>query len=130
MRRLLSALFLLLAFSAWAQSTEEKDSVVVAQASHAIDSLVLKDTIKTELVSLPSDLDFIPADESPELIADRLGCLQQTIELNYNSKVHAFIEYFTVRDREYLKMVLRRRELYFPLFEKKLKQYNLPDELK
>jgi membrane-bound lytic murein transglycosylase D len=60
----------------------------------------LKDTVKTELVSLPSEIEFVPADETPELIADRLGCLQKTIELSYNGKVHAFIDYFTVRDRE------------------------------
>ncbi len=107
---------------------EKKDSISIATSP--VDSLVLKDTVKTELVSLPSNLEFIPADETPELIADRLSCLQQTIPLTYNSKVHAFIDYFSVRDRDYTRMVLRRKDLYFPLFEKKLKQYNLPDELK
>jgi membrane-bound lytic murein transglycosylase D len=121
---------MVLAGLAAAQKEPVKDTLVVAQASALMDSLVMKDTVKTELVSLPSNLDFVPADESPELIADRLGCLQQTIELPYNSKVHAFVDYFTVRDREYIRMVLRRKNLYFPLFEKKLKEYGLPDELK
>ncbi len=112
-----------------AQKVQEKDSLVIAQAP-ALDSLVLKDTVKTELINLPSNLDYIPADETPELIADRLSCLQNTIELPYNNKVHGFIDYFTVRDREYIRMALRRKDLYFPLFEKKLKEYNLPDELK
>jgi membrane-bound lytic murein transglycosylase D len=130
MKKLFLIIFVGLSISSFAQNEEEKDSIVVVQSAIVVDSLVLKDTIKTELVSLPSDFDFIPADETPELIADRLGCLQQTIELPYNSKVHAFIDYFTVRDRDYTKMVMRRRDLYFPLFEKKLKEYNLPDELK
>jgi membrane-bound lytic murein transglycosylase D len=131
MKKILTVIFSLLIFSVYAQNVEEKDTIVVGQSPIPADSLLaLKDTVKTELVSLPSDIDFIPADESPELIADRLGCLQKTIELSYNSKVHAFIDYFTVRDREYTKMVLRRRDLYFPLFEKKLKEYGLPDELK
>jgi len=65
-----------------------------------------------------------------KLIADRLNCLEQTISLGYNNKVHAFIEYFTVRDRDYTRSMLRRKDLYFPLFEKKLKEYKLPDELK
>lgn len=123
-------IFTILSFSSFAQNGEERDSIVVGQSAVVVDSLLQKDTVKTELVSLPSELDYIPADETPELIADRLGCLQRTIELSYNSKVHAFIDYFTVRDRDYTKMVLRRRDLYFPLFEKKLKEYNLPDELK
>jgi len=45
------------------------------------------------------------------LIADRLGCLQQTIPLAYNDQVHAFINYFTIRDRDYTRMVLRRKDL-------------------
>ena len=130
MRKFAVIIFSLLTFSIYAQNAEEKDSIVVAQSPIVVDSLVLKDTVKTELVSVPSDLEFVPADESPELITDRLACLQKTIELTYNSKVHAFIDYFTVRDREYTRMVLRRKDLYFPLFEKKLKEYGLPDELK
>jgi membrane-bound lytic murein transglycosylase D len=130
MRKFATIIFSLLTFSIYAQSADEKDSIVIAQSPIAVDSLVLRDTVKTELVNLPSDIEFVPADETPELIADRLGCLQKTIELSYNSRVHGFIDYFTVRDRDYTKMVLRRRDLYFPLFEKKLKEYGLPDELK
>ncbi len=131
MKKFVTLVFSLLTFSIYAQNAEEKDSIVVVQSPIPVDSLLIsKDTVKTELISLPSDIDFVPADESPELIADRLGCLQKTIELSYNSKVHAFIDYFTVRDREYTKMVLRRKDIYFPLFEKKLKEYGLPDELK
>src|SRR5258708_28107484 len=116
--------------SAKAQGGEAKDSVLVAIAPNVIDSLIEKDTVKTELVALPSNLEFIPADDAPELIADRLSCLQQTIALPYNKRVHGFIEYFTVRDREYTRSMLRRKDLYFPLFEKKLKEYGLPEELK
>jgi len=76
------------------------------------------------------DLEFIPADETPELIADRLRCLEQTIPLTYNEKTQAFINYFVVKDREYTKMVMRRINLYFPLFEKYFEKYNLPEELK
>lgn len=130
MKKFITLIFSAVIFSIHAQNVDEKDSIVLAQAPVVADSLILKDTVKMELVNFPSDLDFIPADETPELIADRLNCLQRTIELSYNSKVHAFVDYFTVRDRDYTKMILRRRDLYFPLFEKKLKQYNLPDELK
>lgn len=101
--------------------------------------LIVKDTLAGDLILpidttitliMPNNLEYIPADATPQLIADRLGCLQKTIELTYNSKVHSFIDYFTIRDREYTRMVQRRKDLYFPLFEKKLKEYNLPDELK
>src|ERR1043165_2232443 len=131
MRLFFAIIFLLGLTTAFAQVEERKDTLVVSAVSSVIDSLIEKDkdTVKTELVALPSNFDFIPADDEPVLIADRLSCLQRTIPLTYNSKVHAFIEYFTVRDREYTKSMLRRKDLYFPLFEKKLKEYNLPDGL-
>lgn len=82
------------------------------------------------LVILPANYEYIPADDTPELIVDRLSCIQNIIPLTYNEKVHSFINYFTIRDREYTKQMLRRKDMYFPLFEKYMKQYNIPDELK
>jgi membrane-bound lytic murein transglycosylase D len=131
MRKLVVILFFA-PFLAWSQEITINDTLAIANNDAAIDSLnnIPKDTIKSELVSIPSNLDFAPADDTPELIADRLACLQNTIELTYNSRVHGFIEYFTVRDREYTRNMLRKKDLYFPLFERYLKQYHLPDELK
>ena len=87
------------------------------------------DTIGSNF-ELPTDVEFIPANATPELVSDRLSCLQKDIELTYNKRVHGFIDYFTIRDREYTRMVQRRKDLYFPIFERKLKEYGLPDELK
>jgi membrane-bound lytic murein transglycosylase D len=92
--------------------------------------LMLADTVTPNFTSLAYDVEYIPADDTPELIADRLSCLQGKIPLAYNDKVHAFINYFLIRDREHTRMVLRKKDLYFPLFEKQLKAYNIPDELK
>nr|WP_255647403.1 lytic transglycosylase domain-containing protein [Fulvivirga sedimenti] len=77
-----------------------------------------------------SDLEYIPADADYELIEDRLSCIENEIPLNYNERVHAFVNYFAVKDRDYMRMVLKRKEVYFPLFEKYLKKYGLPEELK
>lgn len=82
------------------------------------------------LFALPQQYEYIPAEETPELVADRLSCLQGTIPLTYNNNVHGFINFFTIRNRDYTRLMLRRRDLYFPLFEKYLAQYNLPQELK
>lgn len=88
------------------------------------------DSTVATLLILPSDLEYIPGDDTPELIEDRLNCLEKQIPLTYNNTVHGFIDFFTVRNREYTRMVQRRQDLFFPLFEKYLAQYNLPDELK
>lgn len=77
-----------------------------------------------------SDFEHVPADADYGLIEDRLSCIQGDIPLHFNTRVHAFINYFAVKDREYTNMVLARKNLYFPLFEKYLQKYGLPDELK
>jgi membrane-bound lytic murein transglycosylase D len=72
----------------------------------------------------------VPGDDDPALFADRLACIEKTMPLTYNERIHAFINYFTVKDREYTRMMMRRKNLYFPIFEKYLAKYGLPDELK
>ncbi len=119
-----------LAASVAAVAQTEPDSVALPEDSLAVaaSEVLLLDTIPFVLV--PAHIDYIPADETPALLKDRLGCIEQTIALTYNDKVHAFINYFTIRDREYTRMVQRRKDLYFPLFERYLAHYGLPDELK
>ena len=73
--------------------------------------------------------EFIP-EVNFDLAQDRLSCIEREVPLHFNSIVHSFIEYFVIRDRAYTRMVMQRKELYFPLFEEKLKKYGLPDELK
>ncbi|HTJ53520.1 MAG TPA: LysM peptidoglycan-binding domain-containing protein [Cyclobacteriaceae bacterium] len=109
------------------------DSVVVDSLEVAVaeeEMLFKEDTADFVYYYQPSNLDYIPGEDSPALIEDRLSCLSNNIELTYNDKIHAFINYFTVRDREYTRMVMRRKNLYFPIFEKYLRQYGLPEELK
>ncbi len=115
------------AFSSFAQDLEV-DSLSVQDANMEIANPL--DTLRAATFVPIEDLEFVPADETPELIADRLSCLEQTIPLTYNDKTHAFINYFVVKDRDYTKMVMRRKDVYFPLFEKYFEKYNLPDELK
>ncbi|MFT5640637.1 MAG: membrane-bound lytic murein transglycosylase D, partial [Cyclobacteriaceae bacterium] len=73
--------------------------------------------------------DFIP-DATYEEVEDRVGCIDSEIVLNYNNKVKSFIDYFTIRDRDYSRRTLHYSTYYFPMFEKYLKKYNLPDALK
>ncbi len=65
-----------------------------------------------------------------DLIADRLTCLEKDVPLHFNDKVRAFIDYFTIKNREYTKGVIQRRDRFFPIFEEILAKHNMPDELK
>jgi membrane-bound lytic murein transglycosylase D len=124
-KSLFAGLTMALTSCGWAQVEQLADTLTFTSASEEL--AFHQDTL--DFIA-PFDLEYIPADDTPELIADRLSCLQRTIPLEYNDKVHGFINYFTIKDREYTRMVLRRKDLYFPLFEKYLARYNLPDELK
>jgi len=113
-----------------AQEEEEGPVMDTLELPAPTGDLIPMDSLPITLLSLPGDLEYIPADDTPELLADRLSCLQGTIPLTYNNTVHGFINYFTVRNREYTRTMQRKQDLFFPLFEKSLAQYQLPDELK
>jgi membrane-bound lytic murein transglycosylase D len=113
-----------------AQEQEEETDTVTLELPTPTGDLIPLDSVPITLIVLPNELEYIPADETPELLADRLSCLQHIIPLTYNSTVHGFINYFTVRNREYTRTMQRKKDLFFPLFEKSLAQYHLPDELK
>ncbi|XOV92009.1 MAG: LysM peptidoglycan-binding domain-containing protein [Bacteroidota bacterium] len=73
--------------------------------------------------------DYIP-DASYDLVEDRISCIDSDVPLNYNERVKAFIDYFTVRDRAYTRKIMRRVDFYFPIFEEYLAKYDLPKDLK
>jgi membrane-bound lytic murein transglycosylase D len=66
----------------------------------------------------------------PAIIQPRLQALQKEIPLTYNSTIHQFVEYFAYRKPSFTKTMLERKGVYFPIYEKYLKKYGLPDELK
>lgn len=73
--------------------------------------------------------EFIP-DISYDSIESKLKALQGEVELNLTPKVKAFIDYFTVRNREYTKKAIANANFYFPIFEHYLAKHGLPEELK
>ena len=135
-----SVFFLFMFFSTLAYSQDKPESIVEPVDSVVVDSLEVaqaeedmlykEDTADYVFYSLPTELEYIPGDDDPVVLSDRLSCVEKNISLAYNDKIHAFINYFTVKDREYTRLMMRRKNLYFPLFEKYLAKYNLPEELK
>lgn len=104
------------------------DSLEIAEAEEEM--LYKEDTADYVYYALPADLEYVPADDDPAVFRDRMQCIERTMPLTYNDRVHSFINYFTIRDREYTKLMMRRKNLYFPIFERTLAKYGLPDELK
>ena len=65
-----------------------------------------------------------------DLVCDRVGCFETEAPHQFNNSVMAYVTLFTARNRSYMQRVLERENLYFPIFEKYLAQYNLPLDLK
>jgi len=104
--------------------------ILTVFAIHAEANIYLSpDSLSTDSVVYTPSYDFIP-DHNYALVADKITCIQKEIPLTFNSKVFGFINYFAVRNREYTKGVLRKKNIYFPLFEKYLAKYNMPEDLK
>ncbi len=73
--------------------------------------------------------EYIP-DATYYEVEERVSKIETSFPFSYNTTVKAFIDYFTIRNREYTRMVLGRMHLYFPLFEEKFRKYGIPDEIK
>lgn len=78
---------------------------------------------------IPSVEAFIPTADVNRV---RLGFqqMQRSIPLQYNATVHSFVDYFIYKKPSFTKTMLERKNFYFPIFEKYLAKYNMPDELK
>jgi len=88
------------------------------------------DSMEYEFLFYPNyEYEYIP-DATYYEVEDRISEINSKIPLNYNTTVKAFIDYFTIKNREYTKGVLGKMHLYFPIFEKYFEEYNIPEEIK
>ena len=59
-----------------------------------------------------------------------LTSLKSIVDMRYTPEVQSYLRTYLVDGRAKSERILRRMMLYFPLIEKKLEEYDLPDELK
>jgi membrane-bound lytic murein transglycosylase D len=72
--------------------------------------------------------EYIP-DFTYEEVDQRIKAMKTGMPFELNDRIFSFIQYFTVRNRDYTKMVLARKEIYFPLFESTLRKHEMPEEI-
>ena len=83
---LLNTILLFILNVAWSQEfILETDSLLI----------VPEDSLNEELYVVAPAIEYFPADDTPELIQDRLSCINSDIPLSYNRMVQGFIDYFT-----------------------------------
>ncbi|CAG4990150.1 Membrane-bound lytic murein transglycosylase D [Dyadobacter sp. CECT 9275] len=102
------------------QGKWEQDTLGIAAAADEIALAYLPDV--EEIGNTPS----IPE----PLLRERFARLEKSIPLNYNKSSHEFVEYFIYKKANFTRTMMEKMPLYFPLFEKTLQKYGLPQELK
>lgn len=64
------------------------------------------------------------------LLMERLANLEKDIALPYHESVQKYVDLFIFKRPEYVRRMLGKVPVFFPLYEKMLAQYGLPDEIK
>jgi membrane-bound lytic murein transglycosylase D len=67
---------------------------------------------------------------TPEMYKELLSHMNTYIEMTYNDNVQKFIEFYAIKRRRQVEVMLGMSEYYFPIFEEALDRYGLPLELK
>ncbi len=65
-----------------------------------------------------------------QLLRERFSKLEKSIPLTYHKASHEFVEYFIYKKASFTKSMMEKKHLFFPLYEKKLAEHGLPQELK
>ncbi len=73
--------------------------------------------------------EYIP-DFTYDEIDRRIKAMDHEMAFELNDRVFSFIQYFTVRNRDYTKMVLARKEMFFPMFDQTMEKHEMPLEIK
>ena len=136
-------LFVILFFSGsvcFAQLTREDTSMVntsidVEDFSRNLDSMLTLWYVQSSFsnANTPAILSTDTAGLSaftPEMYQERLSRMNTYMEMTYNETVHKFIEFYAIKRRRQVEIMLGLSEYYFPIFEEALDRYGLPLELK
>jgi membrane-bound lytic murein transglycosylase D len=125
LKTVFSLLFLFF-FSCGILTASEKDSIIVFDANQLnINNLALnQDSIaKNVFIGNP----IVPL--SSGIFQTRLESIRKEVDLSYNEHVQKYIDTYLKR-KEHIGKMLGLSKYYFPIFEKALKEFGLPDELK
>lgn len=101
----------------------------LSQAFSQDDQLVAASTFSEDEVIPNYHYEYIP-DFTYDEVADRISNMDTEMPFELNDRIFSFIQYFTVRNRDYTRMVLARKDLFFDMFDETLKKHEMPSEIK
>jgi membrane-bound lytic murein transglycosylase D len=100
--------------------------VVVPEAFSQEDRL--SNTGPLEVVIPNYHYEFVP-DFTYAEVEERIQKMDLEMDFELNDRIFSFIQYFTVRNRDYIKLVLGRKEQYFPMYEETMRNQGMPIEI-
>ncbi len=92
-------------------------------------SLYIKDLFQVYDLEVDSP-DIYPSNLPDSVYISRLQEIEEVVDLNYNKVVRNFIELYTEKRRDQVRMMLGLSAYYFPIFEEALDRHGLPLDLK
>ncbi len=96
--------------------------IPLSKAFSQDEGLIVTAPILDEEVLPNYHYEYIP-DFTYSDIEKRVQAMDHEMDFELNDKIFSFIQYFTVRNRDYTKMVLARKELFFPLFDETMTKH-------
>ncbi|WP_296698591.1 transglycosylase SLT domain-containing protein [Algoriphagus sp.] len=104
--------------------------IPLSQAFSQEDDQTLASTPFSEEEVIPNyHYEYIP-DFTYDEVEERISKMDSELAFELNDRIFSFIQYFTVRNRDYTRMVLARKDLFFDLFDETLKKHEMPVEIK
>jgi membrane-bound lytic murein transglycosylase D len=88
-----------------------------------------EDTNEEETIEPVYQYEHIP-DFTYDEVAKKVREIDSDMSFELNETIFAFINYFVVRNRDYTRMILERRDVYFPMFEETLAKHDMPEDIK
>lgn len=85
---------------------------------------------KVEVVDERDNVPYTITVLDPEIIAARLKSIEKTMPMVYNESVAYWLNYFTQRRPNFTKNMMEEKSVYFPIFERILRENGMPEELK
>jgi membrane-bound lytic murein transglycosylase D len=86
-------------------------------------------SLEEETIQPTYDFDYIPDFTFAE-VEERIQSMKSEMPFQLNDRIFSFINYFVVRNRDYTKMMLQRKDIFFPMFEEILAAHDMPDDIK
>ncbi len=94
-----------------------------------LSGLVGVSALKAQVKNNDLAFDYAP-DVEDSVIIKRIASLNPDIPITFNDKVRSFIDYFSIKRRDYTRLMIARQKTFFPMIESYLEKHDMPKDLK